>query len=144
MIISSSAEESFSLGKNFGQTLKESDIICFSGDLGAGKTTFIKGLVEGAIGYAAEQVSSPTFVLLNIYTQNTIKEKTVYHFDLYRLKQADDFFEMGFEEFLTKKAIVCIEWSEKITKFLKSSYYQITIKPLENSQREIQIIKHLL
>ena len=77
-----SLEDTHELSVAFGKTLKSGGVVCFFGDLGAGKTTFIKGIVEGIGGYSPDYVNSPTFSYLNIYTGH----KTVYHFDLYRLR----------------------------------------------------------
>lgn len=139
IVVTRSAEESFALGEKFGQTLIESNVVCFFGDLGAGKTTFIKGLVKGAIQYPPSQVNSPTFVLLNIY-EGTFP---LYHFDLYRLKEAEEFILMGFDEYLGKKGIVCIEWAERIVDLLPTDSYQIHISTLSPTERQIQIIKQV-
>jgi tRNA threonylcarbamoyladenosine biosynthesis protein TsaE len=105
-----SAEETIALAEKIGKTLPPNSVIYFFGDLGAGKTTFIKGLVSGASGYRQEDVNSPTFVYLNIYEG----VKTIYHFDLYRLHDPDEFYSMGFHEFFDAGGICCIEWAERI------------------------------
>ena len=76
----------------------------------AGKTTFIKGLIHAAAQIASSEVQSPTFNYLNIYEGR----KTIYHFDLYRLRDRDEFLSMGFDEFFDAGGICCIEWSERI------------------------------
>lgn len=97
----------------FGKQLKPNSIVCFYGDLGAGKTTFIKGLAAGILGSSGEEVISPTFTYLNIYHGKN-SPKSLYHFDLYRLRDADEFLGMGFDEMFDAGGICCIEWAEKI------------------------------
>src|ERR1700722_4422987 len=92
-IVTFSPEETLSYGRELGRAAKKNSIFCFFGDLGAGKTTLIKGIVEGATGVAASNVSSPTFVYLNIYSS---PKMSLYHFDLYRLKNEREFLSMGF------------------------------------------------
>lgn len=108
-------------------------LICLFGDLGAGKTTFVKGIAEG-LGLGSFQVSSPTFVYMNIYQGKT----TLIHFDLYRLKDTDQFLSMGFDEYLEGPGIKCIEWSEKIESIIPKESYSVRIMHLENG-REIEV-----
>lgn len=120
--------------KQLGQKLPSNSIVCLFGDLGAGKTTFVKGLAEG-VGFNAEQVCSPTFVFLNIYPGN----KLIYHFDLYRLSDADEFLSMGYDEFLAGGEICCIEWSERIQTILPPSSLCVEMQVLGENAREITI-----
>lgn len=131
--ITSSESETILAGYQFGKELKENSVICFFGDLGAGKTTFIKGIVS-AFGGDPHEVTSPTFVYLNIYKG----QRTIYHFDLYRLKKADEFLSMGFDELFFSGGICCIEWSERIEPFLPQ-HIRIDISHLEEKMREIKI-----
>jgi tRNA threonylcarbamoyladenosine biosynthesis protein TsaE len=133
--LSRSEEETRSFGLAFGKQLESNHIVCFFGDLGAGKTTFIKGLVEGAGVFPKENVNSPTFVYLNIYKGL----KTVYHFDLYRLQNADEFLSMGFDEFFSANGICCIEWSERITPILPSSCIHVTMTHRGEFTRSIKL-----
>jgi tRNA threonylcarbamoyladenosine biosynthesis protein TsaE len=133
--ICSSEAETTLLGIEFGRSLPQNCIVCFFGDLGAGKTTFIKGLAQGASNFPSEQVNSPTFVYLNIYNG----ERTIYHFDLYRLRDADEFLSMGFEDFLFAQGICCVEWSEKIQSLLPEGLYKINMEHLGGSKRRIRI-----
>lgn len=133
--ITNSAEETILLGQEFGKSLPIGSIICFFGDLAGGKTTFIKGLVNGALNYPLELINSPTFTYLNIYEGN----KTIYHFDLYRLKNKDEFLLMGFDEFLNEANICCIEWSERIEDILPSSTVKINFEHLAENIRKITI-----
>lgn len=136
---STSPEETLAIGQNIGKQLKPGTIVCFFGELGAGKTTLIKGIAQEARGLALEQqdlsgVTSPTFTYLNIY-QGSIP---VYHFDLYRLKDSDEFLSMGFEEFLYAEGICCIEWSEKIAPLIPQEAIQIVLSHEGGDARLIQ------
>lgn len=117
-----SEEETMTLAKAFSKTLLKGDIVCFFGDLGAGKTTFIKGLAS-QFGVAEELVTSPTFQYVHIYEGSL----PIFHFDLYRLSGPDDFLSHGFEEFFAKPGISCIEWAEKIETILPKTAIRISI-----------------
>lgn len=130
-----SEAETVALGTEFGKTLSDNAVVCFFGDLGAGKTTFIKGVASGAANCLIEQVNSPTFVYLNIYSGT----KTIYHFDLYRLRDADEFLSMGFDEMFTAGGICCLEWSEKITDLLPEGCLQVTMSHGKKHERIIRI-----
>lgn len=106
------------LAKEIALSLKPGDIVTLSGDLGAGKTTFTKMLCK-ALGIDSI-VSSPTFTYLNIY------EEKVAHFDLYRLKNGEDFFALGFDEFLDGEYIAIIEWPEIVLNKLAGNIISLT------------------
>ncbi len=100
-----SADETFTFGMRVASLVPKQAILALSGDLGVGKTTFVQGLGRG-LGIL-EPIQSPTFVLLNLYDR-------LAHFDLYRLKNLDDFKNLGFEEYFQANLISAIEWPEKI------------------------------
>lgn len=104
------AEATIALGQKMADQLRSGAILALSGELGAGKTTFVQGLAQG-LGLK-EPIQSPTFVLLNNY------EERLFHFDLYRLKNPTDFTGLGFEEYFHKKGICAIEWPERIAALL--------------------------
>lgn len=132
--ICGSEAETISLGYRIGQRLPASSIVCLFGNLGAGKTTLIKGLAAGAADIEIHSIQSPTFVYLNIYHG----KKTVYHFDLYRLQNVEEFLAMGFDEFLFSDGITCIEWSERIAGILPPHCVPITLRGYEDPQQETQ------
>lgn len=135
VFVSKSAEETTQLGIEFGKKLKRNSVVCFLGDLGAGKTTFIKGLAAG-VGYQnLKDVNSPTFVYLNLYKG----KKTIYHFDLYRLRDLDEFLSMGFDEYFSAGGICCIEWAEKILPILPSEFIFVKIIHEKANTRKITI-----
>ncbi|MCO4292815.1 tRNA (adenosine(37)-N6)-threonylcarbamoyltransferase complex ATPase subunit type 1 TsaE [Solitalea sp. MAHUQ-68] len=112
-------------------------VIIFNGDLGAGKTTFIKDICK-ELG-VDEIVSSPTFSLVNQYDGN---EFIVYHFDFYRLKNEMEAFDMGYEEYFYSGNYCFVEWPSKIPNLLPEQYTEVIIKEQENGVRNIQFIKH--
>lgn len=130
MCFASDAEETLRIGKEFGAQLKPDAIVCLFGELGAGKTTFIRGIAEG-IGLDPSQVSSPTFVYLNIYEGKI----PLYHFDLYRLNDVDAFLSMGFDEILFSPGIKCIEWSERIASILPKEAIKVTLTHKEEGRQ---------
>lgn len=134
-IISKSPEETIQVGRQIGSQLSEGSILCFFGDLGAGKTTLIKGIVKTVGDIDSDAVNSPTFVYLNIYQGI----RTVYHFDLYRLQNSKEFIAMGFDEYLGNTGICCLEWSERIEELLPPNAIRIEMKHLDRQLREIRI-----
>lgn len=133
--LSHSAVETFELGRKLGQKLPVPTVVCLFGELAAGKTTFIKGLVHGAAQIDPSTVQSPTFTYLHIYEG----QKTVYHFDLYRLRDIDEFLSMGFDEYFEAEGICCIEWSERIASYLPSSSLYVILEHVQDDQRLITI-----
>lgn len=130
---SSSPEETAAIGQKIAHGLTGDELICLHGDLGAGKTTFSKGLISAFAKVPSYEVNSPTFTYLNIYEG----EKTVYHFDCYRLNGAEDFWEKGFDEYFGELCL--IEWSEKIEKALPKQRITITITYHGETGREITL-----
>jgi tRNA threonylcarbamoyladenosine biosynthesis protein TsaE len=135
LVYSQSTDETINAGYHLGKNLPKNSIVCFFGDLGAGKTTFIRGLTTGADPTRIPQVSSPTFVYLNIY-KGIIP---IYHFDLYRLQDVDEFLSMGFYEYFSAGGICCIEWSERIYDLLPPQCIQVTLKHISENVRQITI-----
>lgn len=133
----SSESETMQLAAEFGKLLRPNSVVCFYGDLGAGKTTFIKGLAVGVGNIPAEEVSSPTFVYLNIYRGN----KEIYHFDLYRLQDEEDFLGMGFDEFFYAGGICCLEWSERINSILPDEHIKVKMENIAKNKRIIKIAR---
>lgn len=113
-------------------TLRPGDVIALDGELGAGKTTFVRALVE-SLGGAANAVSSPTFMLLNIYTTPRMP---VFHLDAYRLGGADDLEAIGFEELLERGGLVIVEWASRVDTLLPARRIAIAIETIgENARR---------
>lgn len=124
------------LGKKILKEKKEGVVLALSGDLGAGKTTFLKGFAKG-IG-VKEKILSPTFVIFR--KMPISKERNFFHFDCYRLKNEKDLFSLGFEEIIkNKKNIIAIEWPEKIKKSLPYNCIFINFEFISGDKRKISI-----
>lgn len=108
------------LGGKLAELLAPGDIVCLSGDLGAGKTLFVQGVVAG-LGADATDVTSPTFTIMNVYAARI----PVYHFDLYRLENTAALADIGFEEYLGGDGVALIEWADKFPAALPAEYLDI-------------------
>ena len=119
-LISHSENETKLIGKKFAEKLKKGDVIVLAGELGSGKTKFTEGVLEH-FGLENE-ISSPTFNIVNEYISKNIN---IYHFDVYRLEDEDEFYAIGGEEYFDK-GICLIEWGEMIESVLPKKYIHIT------------------
>ncbi len=128
-------EDTHSFAQSLVDALPEKAIVLFFGELGAGKTTLIKAMAE-VCGIPPLTVTSPTFSLLHIY-EGTRK---IFHFDLFRLSNMEDFTSRGFYEFFAEKALFLIEWPERIHALsLRGPVYQVRITALDNEERLIEV-----
>lgn len=112
------------LGKLLGIHAADGDVFCLTGDLGAGKTLLSRGVAE-ALGVSSEDVTSPTFAIMNVY-QGT--ELEVRHFDLYRLNRPEELEDIGFDEYAGGDGVTLIEWAELFSEQLPEEYLQITLR----------------
>ena len=119
--LSHSTEETEALGTELARSLRRGDVIAYLGDLGAGKTAFTRGLARG-LGCTG-RVTSPTFTIVNEY-EGPIP---LFHFDMYRLGDADELFDIGWDEYLTRGGICAVEWSERITEEIPADAIIVTI-----------------
>ena len=135
--ISHSPAETEALGERFGQTVKHGQVIALSGDLGAGKTQFVRGLARG-LGVSS-RVHSPTFTLVNEYGGGRLK---LFHLDLYRLETSHQILNAGIEEYLSPNGMAVIEWAERLedgrwkTEDGKA-FVRVKIEILSESERKI-------
>lgn len=138
----SSAEETRDLARKLAKTALPGTLFCLWGDLGAGKTTFVQGLLEG-LG-ASRPYISPTFVIMKQYdlpARNVTGIERVYHADAYRV-ETKDFETLGFAEWCADpKGIVILEWPERIQNILPSKRIDIIFKSLNENEREISLIE---
>jgi len=125
--------ETEQLGSEFAQLLRPGDIIAMTGDLGAGKTAFVRGLARG-LGIPS-RVTSPTFSIVNEY-QGRIP---LFHFDMYRLHSSEDLFDIGWEDYISAGGVCAVEWSENISDALPDDCYRVDIRRLSEEQRSINI-----
>ena len=137
-ILSKSPQETFILAEKLGKTLKGGEIIFLSGGLGAGKTLFSKGILY-SLDYDADEVTSPSFTLVNLYRTEKFN---VYHIDLWRLDEnSDAAFAVGFDELLDEEgAVIIIEWAEKLNrKTFPNKIINVDIKGDGDDKRQITI-----
>lgn len=111
------------LGRVVGTLLEDGDVICLTGDLGAGKTLFTQG-VATALGVSASEVTSPTFTIMNIYQGDELE---IRHFDLYRLNRPEELEDIGFSEYAGGDGVTLIEWAELFPEELPEEYLQLTL-----------------
>lgn len=131
-----SAEETTELGRCLAAELSPPKLVVLRGDLGAGKTTLIKGIAEGFRAASQENVTSPTFTLIHEYRG---PEVNVYHVDLYRVDTQRELDTLGLDDLLSEKSVVLIEWGEKFRRFLRECDVEITIERLGENDRKIMI-----
>lgn len=120
--ISNSRQETAEIAKKFAKTVKAGDIICLNGDLGAGKTAFTSGFAAG-LGYTG-YVSSPTFALINEYRGDMM----IYHFDVYRIDESVEMFDIGIDDYLFGDGVCIIEWAERIGELLPDGVINVNIE----------------
>jgi tRNA threonylcarbamoyladenosine biosynthesis protein TsaE len=118
-----SQEETIELGRKLGSFLQKGDIVCITGELGTGKTILTKGIAKALD--IDEPITSPTFTIVNEYEEGTIP---FYHFDVYRISDHEEMYEIGFEEYLYGDGTVVIEWADLIKDLLPYENIWITIK----------------
>ena len=133
-IISKSYRDTMKLGQELSQKITKGDVICLDGDLGSGKTTFMKGVMEG-YGYSGT-VNSPTFTIINIYDSNPV----VVHADGYREEIARNWINIGINDYLYSKDVVTfVEWPDRIIDMLPGHEKYIKFKHIDDNIREITI-----
>ena len=120
--LTNSPEETESVGSALGRIIKPGTIIAYRGDLGAGKTAFTRGLARG-LG-ADDMVTSPTYTIVNEYLGGRLP---LFHFDMYRLRSADELFDIGWEDSLDRGGVCAVEWSEQVADAMPADTVYVTI-----------------
>jgi len=137
-ITSRSEKETLAFAEKWAKSVSPGSVIFFEGNLGSGKTTFIKGFAKGLGLDKEDDVKSPTFVLLHIYPTKI----PLYHFDLYRLESKEELEAIGFEEFVNdSKAISCVEWGEKAQTILPHPSFRVLLSIVDEHSRKIVVKK---
>ena len=131
--ITNAPEQTELVGAKLAQQLTAGTIIAYKGDLGAGKTAFTRGLARG-LG-AKESVTSPTYTIVNEYLSGRLP---LFHFDMYRLRSADELFDIGWEDYLDRGGVCAVEWSENVADALEDPI-TVTIEKLGEDSRRITI-----
>ena len=134
--VTKSYNETVALAESLAKDLPKGTVIGYLGDLGAGKTAFTTGLAKG-LGINAD-VSSPTFAICNEYRG---EDKTLYHFDMYRIDGWDDLYSTGFFDYLETDAYIAAEWSENIYGALPDDAVIVDISKISDTEREFKICK---
>ena len=131
--ITNSPIETEKVGEALGKVLRPGTILAYEGDLGAGKTAFTRGLARG-LG-AAEQVTSPTYTIVNEYLSGRMP---LFHFDMYRLSSSDDLWDIGWEDYLERGGVCAVEWSENVADAMEGAI-TVCIQKTGEDARKITI-----
>ena len=132
--VSHSPDDTIAFAEKVGSILKGGDIIAYKGGMGAGKTTFTRGLCKG-LGLP-DEVTSPTFALVNEYRGDEI---TLYHFDMYRISGEGDLETTGFYDYISPESVIAVEWSENIEDCLPKHIITIEIETTDENERKITV-----
>ncbi len=131
--ISHSQLETEEVGRKLAEKLPGGSVVAMYGDLGAGKTAFVRGMAKG-MGLSC-RVSSPTFTIVNEY----LGERELIHFDMYRLSSADELFDIGWDDYLSRGAVCAVEWSENVQDAFFGDEVVVRIEKLNDTDRKITI-----
>lgn len=133
--ISNSAQETEALGERLAARLRPGDVIAYTGDLGAGKTAFTRGMARG-LGVVG-RVTSPTFTIVNEYEGGRLP---LFHFDLYRMDSPEELFDIGWEDYLARGGVCAVEWSENVSDAMEGDCIRVDIRRgAHDNQRLITI-----
>lgn len=130
--ITKNEAETEAVARSLAARLEKGDLLALYGDMGAGKTAFVRGLVSGILPECVRLVHSPTFAIVNEYAG---KELSVYHFDFYRLKDEEDLYSIAFYDYLDRGGIIVTEWSELFADILPPSSKSVRIEKLGEEER---------
>ena len=122
-LLSHSPEDTEDIGARLAEQLEPGAVVAFTGDLGAGKTAFTRGLARG-LGIP-DRITSPTFTIVNEYEGGRLP---LFHFDMYRLGSADELFDIGWEDYLRRGGVCAVEWSENIADALEADTVRVDIR----------------
>ena len=134
-VYTASEEETEACGRELAGELGPGSVVALYGDLGAGKTAFVRGLARGLD--IRESVSSPTFTIVNEYPGKV----PLFHFDLYRLRGAEELYDIGWEDYLDRGGICALEWSERAEGLFGPETVKVTLRRLDETRREIEIVR---
>ncbi|MFH0771484.1 MAG: tRNA (adenosine(37)-N6)-threonylcarbamoyltransferase complex ATPase subunit type 1 TsaE [Candidatus Omnitrophota bacterium] len=139
VVVTKNPKETVELGERIAKRLKLGDVVALSGDLGAGKTTFVKGIAKGLGVKDYGRVNSPSFVLVKEYKGRI----PLFHFDVYRLENLKDIEDIGYEDYLGRKGVVVIEWAKKMERILPKDHLDISFKIKSENERVVSISEKL-
>ncbi|MEO8725597.1 MAG: tRNA (adenosine(37)-N6)-threonylcarbamoyltransferase complex ATPase subunit type 1 TsaE [Acidobacteriaceae bacterium] len=136
VFITRSPEETIALGTKLAPLLQPPLLVLLRGDLGAGKTTLVKGIAQGFAAAAQDEVTSPTFTLVHEYRGPIV---TVYHLDVYRIESERELETIAIDDLRTANALLLIEWGEKFSSLRQAADAEIVIERLSDDQRQVSI-----
>ncbi len=136
LTITHSAEETIAFGRTLAAEFTPPLIILLRGDLGAGKTTLVKGIAEGFGAASADDVTSPTFTLVHEYRG---PRAALYHIDLYRVDTDRELETLGLDDLMAPDSILLIEWGEKFARFVRERNVEIVLERVDENERRIQV-----
>lgn len=131
-LLSHSPEDTEDIGARLAEQLEPGAVVAFTGDLGAGKTAFTRGLARG-LGIP-DRITSPTFTIVNEYEGGRLP---LFHFDMYRLGSADELFDIGWEDYLRRGGVCAVEWSENIADALETDAVRVDIRRGASDQERV-------
>ncbi len=131
-----SAEETIALGRELASLLTPPRLVLLRGDLGAGKTTLVKGIAQGFQAASEEEVTSPTFTLVHEYRGPSA---TLYHIDLYRVDTPRELETLGIDDLMTDTGVLLIEWGEKFARLERERDVEIALERVSESERKIRL-----
>ncbi len=136
-VITKDESQTMLIGEKIAGIIEKGSVITLVGDLGAGKTHFVKGFAKGM--NCTNLVTSPTFTLLNVYDNGKMP---IYHFDMYRLSSLEEAEELGFNEYFdlsTLDGVSIVEWPQQVEGLINVTHYQVEIQKIDESQRKITV-----
>ena len=134
--ITRSPEETIALGRTLAETLAPPKIVVLRGDLGAGKTTLVKGIAEGFHAASEEDVTSPTFTLIH---EHHGPEAILYHIDLYRVDTLRQLETLGLDDLIAENSVLLIEWGEKFARFGRERDVEIALERVGENERRVRV-----
>jgi tRNA threonylcarbamoyladenosine biosynthesis protein TsaE len=134
--VTHSAEETVALGRSLASSLTPPKLVLLRGDLGAGKTTLVKGIARAFDAAQEEDVTSPTFTLIHEYRGPRVN---VYHVDLYRVDTSRQLETLGLDDLIAENSVLLLEWGEKFSRFIEERDVEIQIERLGENERRIRI-----
>ncbi len=133
-IVSHGEAETHALAIKLVPLLKPGDVLVLKGELGAGKTVFVRGMAE-ALGLDADAVNSPSYTIVNEY----LGERPLFHFDLYRVHDPSELYEIGWDDYLQRQGLIVVEWGDKAAECLPPTYYLLDFRIIDEQTREINL-----
>ena len=133
--VTKSEKETEDFAKRFAKDLKSGDFVALYGELGSGKTAFVRGLAD--VFCKGIRVSSPTYAVINEYKGNP----DIYHFDMYRITSEESLYSTGFYDYFDRGGIIAVEWSENIPFALAENRFEVAFEKLSDTERKIIITK---